>query len=1091
MREFLKSCSELLIKKYEEFHKFFTTNFFSALDSQLKDIFQDEILWANLNTKFLKELNSFKINFTKFQQISEKCTQNVQTAKDMIINSNDDNKDVNLFQRLEKALISCINEEEIAKENVFDCIKKFKKFFEENFENLKKNIEIYKKKETLKNKEIKELMINLLNQKNTLINHLLEFFQFKSQISFDKDTLIKSIIEIFMFFFKENGFNFFEEKEFADLVSLFYGKNQLENLENPLEKNENQLENFENLEKKQNQKQENLNNFQNLYNDDDEIDLKKLIIIEENIPNSNITFQKFQEKMKFLKFDEKIFLRKNEDYFKNESFNLTMNINDFKEFYEKFNFLKSNSRKISIRNIIEPNRKIYMDLFYYDNDEIVNENNYSCALSHKILLQGKIYVTNKKIVFHSYFNNMNLFGTTLIEIPKSDILDMKKKYNMIFDNSIEITTKNVVFFFTSFIYRDIFYSLVKEVLFGEIVDDKNSNYTDNNKKDVIEIDLSSNGGNPNEERKNEENNNINNINTINNNINNNNKNDENIFINDINKNDINSPSINSSGNNDNIRENKNQSKSINTNNINSNNSEMINIDYNSNNINNLNNLNNLNNNNNVIQSIILNPNPNNELNRNKNNQIYITKDIFNEKYKKILDTYHEKNLNNYKKHNNREFNLLSVKNKEIGDIPLPYIYNILFNTNYICEELNLNKSFNLSIMEIQTDHHIEYKNIYNNEPTEKQIPYIYNENLRDNKEKNKSFFENFKNSTDFISLFIEDFNPDNINFSQEELNKVIDKDKENKINKNFQSYKYTFIHPILKKRFMGPSQLNIDNIFKIYFISPKCLIVDKYSYMSGFMYMDCFYSITQYKFESEISFVNIDREKEGNLNESNFEVIHNTKYSISFGMEFVKNTMFKQKILDNAILDNDEFIKENLVQIFDKVFLGTKEKYIKEKILFKSRNTSPIINSILDLNSELNYVSLPESNRNIANINEMHKFELDNKDKDKDRDKEKENEIRFENNNNNNDNNVDSIIKENEGFIEDHKLKLPHRDLLFLLEDYMFNLFILLGLVLFIIYKFGYLDSSSMIFFLNFIGFVIVFVKVNKLENRLNEIKRK
>lgn len=42
-----------------------------------------------------------------------------------------------------------------------------------------------------------------------------------------------------------------------------------------------------------------------------------------------------------------------------------------------------------------------------DNEVFVDA--FSCGLLDKILLQGKLFITNMKLCFHSYFNNSNLF----------------------------------------------------------------------------------------------------------------------------------------------------------------------------------------------------------------------------------------------------------------------------------------------------------------------------------------------------------------------------------------------------------------------------------------------------------------------------------------------------------------------------------------------------------------------------------------------------------------------------------------------------------------------------------------------------------
>lgn len=91
---------------------------------------------------------------------------------------------------------------------------------------------------------------------------------------------------------------------------------------------------------------------------------------------------------------------------------------------------------------------------------------YACAVAMKILLQGRLYVTNKKLYFHSYFNNKLLFfgKDTKLVIPFKDIISLEKRVNAIFfDNSIAIITKDEQeTFFTSFLMRDNCYNLIKQ-----------------------------------------------------------------------------------------------------------------------------------------------------------------------------------------------------------------------------------------------------------------------------------------------------------------------------------------------------------------------------------------------------------------------------------------------------------------------------------------------------------------------------------------------------------------------------------------------------------------------------------------------------
>ena len=86
---------------------------------------------------------------------------------------------------------------------------------------------------------------------------------------------------------------------------------------------------------------------------------------------------------------------------------------------------------------------------------------FNCALKDKILLQGKLNITNKKIEFTSLFNPVTLFGKTVIIIPYKDIIEIEKKYNLGLDNSINIKTEKVSHFFTNFLSRDRCYNLLR------------------------------------------------------------------------------------------------------------------------------------------------------------------------------------------------------------------------------------------------------------------------------------------------------------------------------------------------------------------------------------------------------------------------------------------------------------------------------------------------------------------------------------------------------------------------------------------------------------------------------------------------------
>ncbi|KAL4463176.1 hypothetical protein ABPG74_007177 [Tetrahymena malaccensis] len=94
------------------------------------------------------------------------------------------------------------------------------------------------------------------------------------------------------------------------------------------------------------------------------------------------------------------------------------------------------------------------------------KHHFSCAFAQSINLQGRIYITNKRLIFQSYFNGNNLFfNETILEIPKGDILQIHKKKNMLlFDNAIQIDVVKGSLLFTQFIYRDDAYNAILKVL---------------------------------------------------------------------------------------------------------------------------------------------------------------------------------------------------------------------------------------------------------------------------------------------------------------------------------------------------------------------------------------------------------------------------------------------------------------------------------------------------------------------------------------------------------------------------------------------------------------------------------------------------
>jgi len=73
-----------------------------------------------------------------------------------------------------------------------------------------------------------------------------------------------------------------------------------------------------------------------------------------------------------------------------------------------------------------PRTKSFMEKFELDQGEVLVKT-YTCALKKRFILQGRIYVTSKKICFYSVFNKSTVFfgKGTRVEIPFENITRIK------------------------------------------------------------------------------------------------------------------------------------------------------------------------------------------------------------------------------------------------------------------------------------------------------------------------------------------------------------------------------------------------------------------------------------------------------------------------------------------------------------------------------------------------------------------------------------------------------------------------------------------------------------------------------------------
>jgi hypothetical protein len=98
--------------------------------------------------------------------------------------------------------------------------------------------------------------------------------------------------------------------------------------------------------------------------------------------------------------------------------------------------------------------------FHLAEDEILVDS-FLCALISKILVQGELYITPSKLIFHSPFNGRTLFGETILIMEHPNIAYIEKTHGVFgLQNSIYIETHTEEYTFTSFLFRDQAYNIL-------------------------------------------------------------------------------------------------------------------------------------------------------------------------------------------------------------------------------------------------------------------------------------------------------------------------------------------------------------------------------------------------------------------------------------------------------------------------------------------------------------------------------------------------------------------------------------------------------------------------------------------------------
>ena len=246
---------------------------------------------------------------------------------------------------------------------------------------------------------------------------------------------------------------------------------------------------------------------------------------------------------------------------------------------------------------------------------------------------------------------------------------------------------------------------------------------------------------------------------------------------------------------------------------------------------------------------------------------------------------------NYTVNNSVEYSNNSVKKP----IPINIIYHSLYDQETNCQSSDGKLSFTRHIFSINKDYDIKFdKNTLDNNSAPNFFKMSIEESVKNIIESNNSI----KDKTDDLNSYPKIF-----------------------------EFQYNYQHPIPKPVFMGPKLLENTDYFKIAFISPICLIIEKKGESKGFSGIDCFYCAIRYKFDMEM---NDDL------------TLKKTLYNSYFGVNFVKSSWLKSKITSSALEQADEGFNGVYLPLITKELNLTVKKYFKappvKKILLKDKN---------------------------------------------------------------------------------------------------------------------------------------------------------
>jgi hypothetical protein len=232
------------------------------------------------------------------------------------------------------------------------------------------------------------------------------------------------------------------------------------------------------------------------------------------------------------------------------------------------------------------------------------------------------------------------------------------------------------------------------------------------------------------------------------------------------------------------------------------------------------------------------------------------KDISNKKFKSF----------EFKPHKN-----ILLNNEPVGNIPMHLVGN-LYNPSVVCEEYDFKKPY-LEAMKLKRgDQQMEFV------PKTEDAAFKPSKYFTDTAYSTNMFL---KGST---SKELSDFCTETENYVPTTI-----------------EYSYKYFHTIEKPRFFGPKTLNIAEDWKIYYISPLCLVAEITINCTGFMLMDTFHTVYRYIWDSDLVFD--DKKKKFG---------YDTKVTVEVEIVITKESYMSGTIASQGLEDHTSTLKDKI-----------------------------------------------------------------------------------------------------------------------------------------------------------------------------------